>query len=638
MTLFRSSRLALAPLFVALTPAFGACGGSEFTTAPTTGDDGGLDVNAPDVLMGADSPMPSEAGGDAGEAGVIGNGTIVYVSTSGGLDSNSGLTPSSAKKTIAAGLLVAAGIPASEVHVCTGAYPESQLIISRNAKLMGGYDCTTWKRSATYGAPGFDKIHETTIQNGDVPAQPTTLVLAGKLTQATLIDGFTIRGASSATAPVGAIAVRDGASPVISNDWIEGGSGQGTAVLPGSYGIDIEGMAAPTINEDEIIGGGGMGNSGSIGVIANTGGAATIQGDVIYGGHGVGSGAGAVGTAGLVIAATLSIPVAGCAIYATDATAGAAYAYSSWGVIIGPLPSANVSAVVQSSLIEGGTGATGIGSVGVAIATTGDVGLVGDRIYGGKRGPSASTIGGQTLGVWIAGAGSALIADSMIHAGSPYGPGGTAYGVLVGTTARPAVLAYDTIYTGNVAATAAAAYFSTSTFGTQLKDDLLVMGSFSDVGLKLQSCSTPGAISVLDNVMFTNGPPMQCTAGAGPITYPTVATLASFFGFGVVASTGSLGGATCTDTGCIPYAPCPGPACLQSLFPGFSTDDGVTTLTSSQTAPDGGVGASGWMLSPTIPCALAREGVPIVTLGVDINGTPRASKPTVGAQEVTACQ
>jgi hypothetical protein len=635
--------LALAPilpLVIATAPAFGACGGNAFTTASSTGDDASLDApieSAADVVMAPDSLMPFEAGGDASEGGVIGNGMTVYVSATGA-DTNSGRSPSSPKKTIAAGLVVAAGIPSSEVHVCSGAYLESQLIISQTGKLMGGYDCATWKRSPNYGAPGFDKIHESTIQNGDVAAQAPTVVIAGKGTQA-LIDGFTIHGAMSSTVPIGAIAVRDGATPTITNDWIDGGAGVGTALLPGSYGIDIEGMAAPTITNDVIFGGGGTGNSGSIGVIVNTGAAASIHGDEIFGGHGVGTGAGAVGATGLVIEQSLTTPVTGCAIFATDSMAGSMYAYASAGVVIGLTPSSAVSAVVQASLIEGGTGATGMGSVGVAVATTGDVGLLGDRIYGGKRGPSPSLVGGQTLGVWVEAAGSILIGDSMVHAGAAYGSGGTAYGVLLGPTTKPALLEFDTIYSGNVAATGAAVYLTTTTLSAQLRDDLLLVGSLTTAALKLQSCSTPMAVSAIDNVMFANGNVMQCTAGVGLTTYPNIATLNGFFGPGVVLASGVLGGTTCTDVGCIPYPPCPGTACLTSLFPGWSlTDDGVTSLTTTAMAPDGGTGASGWVLSPTIPCPLAREGLPIATIAADINGMPRSARPTVGAQEVTACQ
>jgi hypothetical protein len=216
---------------------------------------------------------------------------------------------------------------------------------------------------------------------------------------------------------------------------------------------------------------------------------------------------------------------------------------------------------------------------------------------------------------------------------------------LLGATSKPATIVYDTIYTGNSAASAADIYFASLSASPQLKDDFLLTYPFSSsTALRLVSC-TPAAIGALDNIIFANGSSLlQCPQAASTLNIATVSVLTSFFPPGVVVGDGVLGGALCADTGCIPYASCPSTAsvptsCLSGLFPGWSTgDDGLTSLASSKTAPDGGVGASGWALSPSIPCALARSGTPITTVSVDINSAARsATKPTVGAQETAAC-
>ncbi len=640
---FHLALIGSAPLAGSVVLFFGACGGSQFITAPAGDDvdaDAMVESGAPDGSTGIDGSLSDAGSGDAD------SGKIVYVSTNSGNDSNSGLSPSLAKKTIASALLVAAGVPSTEVHVCQGAYPESALGLNEDVSLLGGYDCSTWRRRLTYGFPTFDAVNQTTIQNGDVSAQSATLLVGTKLSLATVIDGFTIQGGTSTTGPVGAVLIQGGGAPTISNNVIEGGTGQ-----RGDDGLRVR--TASTSRGDR-----GADDHGQLdqrwGRLRGRGQHRRRRQHARRGDHrgrhrrgrprGGVKGPGAVGAIAVEVAATLTTPISDCVIAGADTAAGPSYAYESAGVAIGTSASANVAATIESSQIEGGNGAGPSVSIGVAIETLGDVNLVGDRIYGGKRTSAASATGVWTVGVDAVAVGTLLIVDSMIHAGT-VSAGAAAYGVEIISATHPPQVLFDTIYRGNAIGASAGIYFAGSAAGALIKDDLILGSGNGGSALNFASCSNSGTLGSLDHVIFANPPLLTCYSVPSSLPDSTIVQIPQSR-IGNAVALVSRERRSRSEAG-LRLAPTRGASltlrararrrAFPPSLPRESSDDGVTSLFASEPATaDGGIGTSGWVLSPKTPCKLAASGAPIAGITVDANGSPRsAATPTVGAQEFT---
>jgi hypothetical protein len=600
-----------------------ACGGDAFTPGAATSDAGGDDVIEGGQAEDDGGPDSADGGSDGGLL------HVVYVSAAAGMDSNDGLAPSRPKKTIAAGLIAASPYRLGEVHVCQGVYPESALVVAGDTILLGGYDCSTWKRTDRYGFPNFDGINQSTIQNSNVAAQSATLVVGSKVTGLTLIDGFTIQGGTSTTASTGAVLVKDEANPTLANDSIVGMTGNGGTTTYGSYGVDLEGNAGPKITLCTINGGTGSGTSGSIGVVMNSKGAPTFSDDVIYGGHGTGTQTSSPGAVGMAIVTPTTNPVTACAISGTDPQTPGTYSASSYGVTVGISSVSATTATLQACAIQGGAGAGPGQSFGVAVTTAGDVTLLADRIYGGKR------TTGNTYGVAVLGVSQLTVADSMIHAGTV--TGGAATGIEVLTAAKAPQIAFDTIYTGAATAGSSAILFPGSTFGAQIVDDLIIGNVAGSAGLDAKSCTNASTFGAVDNNVFVNPPLLYCATGATVTTMASTPAALTTAVTPVMAQNNVLYGGSAACTGCITNASCPGgAACLGSIFSPWSSDDGVTSLFAQQSAPDGGVTTSGWVLSSSLPCTFVNAGASLgSSLDVDINGTTRRTKPTPGAQEFT---
>jgi hypothetical protein len=119
-----------------------------------------------------------------------------------------------------------------EIHVCAGEYQEGGIEITSNVVLRGGYDCTSWERSKAFGHPNFDAATETKLMPPTVMG-PTLTVRGADVTRATLIEGFTVLGASGRavtidTAETSAISFDAGAAPVFAQSTVKGGRLLGT--------------------------------------------------------------------------------------------------------------------------------------------------------------------------------------------------------------------------------------------------------------------------------------------------------------------------------------------------------------------------------------------------------------------------
>ncbi|HEY8089269.1 MAG TPA: hypothetical protein VIF09_15525 [Polyangiaceae bacterium] len=623
----------------ALVVAGGACG-SPFSAG--SGGDGGTDGSV------ADGPGPgeggAEGGADAAHDGPAGDATgdapapatIVYVSGASGNDANDGLSTAHPKKTIVAGLGAAASAgPGVAVEVCAGLYAETKLVVTGAVALLGGYDCTSWTRSPSYGFPTFDPSAVSVIHNGSPATQAATLIVSGAAAK-TLVDGFTIDGAPALLGTTSGVHVMDQATPGLTNLQVTGGGGAGGTIAAGSVGILVDSASAPAILECSVSGGTGSGTIGSIGVTLTTTAKPVVAGSWIRGGTGTCSPAPCTGALGMNVLSTMT----GTALYGdiVDGTDAAGDAENSVGMAI---VGAGLPVDVVSCDIRGGTGQTSItSSVAVAVSAAGaTVRLLADRIYGGNR--TGTDVG--TAGVIANTVGTIQIIDSYVHGGNvPTGAGSTSKGVALGG-AGP-VVAFDTIYTGAWAGQAIV--FSSGATGAIVSDSLLVGANTTDVGILAEACS--GMIQSIDHTAFANfdAALYQCTTSATTKTVTTVTGLGALFPSATsdrVVETQSACTTAGDSTYCVPTTACPGAAisCLPALFGASwtTTDDGYTGLFVSKTAVDGGLPLAGWTLATGTSCLLAHGGVPISGITTDAFGATRGPTPTIGAAEYTGiCQ
>jgi hypothetical protein len=608
--------------------ASGASCGSSFSAG--SGDDGGpSDGTAP---QGDSSGGPADTGGDRGSDGSA-TGLIVYVAPSGN-DANTGLSQSTPKRSIASAVAYATGSlpPGAQVHVCAGTYAETGLTVQKDVALSGGYDCGTWKRTATYGFPKFDGANQTIVTNASPSTQAATLVVGGSVTAATVIDGLAVTGASSLAATTVGIDVNDQAAPVLSNDVISGGGGTADASNIGSIGVRITGSSSPQVAFCQIGGGGGSGAIGSEGVHVQTTGAPSLHDDVVSGGTGVPIAASGGAAIGISLASSVgdASPLRGLLVAGSDSVGVP-------GNTAGIAVDKSVDATIVGCDVEGGYGTVpATSSVGIEVNAGGNVRILQDRIYGGKRTGATAT----TIGVLVSGTTSLQVVNSEIHAGTvPNSTGSQAVGIVLASTAAP-TLAFDTVYLGASAGTAVALNAGVS--AASLVDDLLI-GSESTLGnYGIGAAACAGLVGTVESVAFVNvGDVYACGTG-------TVASDPSVLAQDLTAATvkGDIElQATCPAAAwCVPSPLCPnsppGP-CLTSLF-GSSwskSDDGVGSLLLGTTA-DGGTTAGGWTLAPLSPCRLTAGGVPVTGVTKDLFGNPRSgATPTIGAVEYTGtCQ
>ncbi len=197
----------------------------------------------------------------------------IYVALlgNGGNDANSGIS-SSPKATIQAAIEQAFYLlTTGEVRVAAGLYETAGTVISMvpGIDVLGGWDPVSWTRNTAT----FETIIHTTGSDG-------TVLSEGPQTDSTL-DGFTING-SNVTNPFdnpSALRISTGASPVISNNIINGGTSStfqtnSTVKVSGAHpviknnvitgvnkasgdsiAVCVTGEAAPDINNNEIKGG-----------------------------------------------------------------------------------------------------------------------------------------------------------------------------------------------------------------------------------------------------------------------------------------------------------------------------------------------------------------------------------------------
>jgi hypothetical protein len=600
-----------------------ACG-QAFSTASSS--DAGPDSTGP-----TDGALGDQASPDSSDG--LAPGHIVYVSTAGS-DSNDGTNPSAPKKTIAQALQRAQSISPVEVHVCAGVYSESGLTLAQSIPLLGGYNCTTWMRTMTYGYPTFDKANVSTIDNASPGVQAATLVIADGVTSTGKVDGFTITGASSFAGTTFGVQTMGSAAPLLSNDSISGGGGTGTGSTPGSVGVVIT-SGSPEVADCIVAGGSGSGSVGSAGISISTPGMPNVHESIVTGGSGTTTlSANGLASIGISVGSSVTGATAlrSLAVFGTDP--GVTVAGSSVGMLVS---GTGVSVDVQSCYIDGGSGSgTSTVSAGVEIDTSsGSVSLFGDRIEGGARsGPTSST-----LGVLVVTSGALDVEDCEIHAGTLTGPstGGTELtaGVQVGAATSPTFID-DTIYSG--AFTGVGISVASGVTGVVVQDVLFAGGNPHTDSVAVGASSCSGQLAKLDHSAFVN---LDYVYGCGNLNTLT----SSFVVIGTLAGVSTTGdflipSPVGCDAGCISDGQCPGApgTCLPTIFgPSWTGDDGVTgLLQGAPTGTDAGAMFEGWTLPADTFCALAHGGTPVSGITTDLFGQTRSTTaPTIGAFEDT---
>ena len=555
------------------------------------------------------------------------------------------------------------------IQVCKGVYNENPIVVTTPTSLSGGYSCTTWTRTATYGFPTFDGTNATVLQNAAATVSGSTLLLTGSaMTSAVVVDGFTVLGATSGPTTNAAVAINvsGGAAPTLSNNQLSGGS------LTGPTGIASAGLfaltgGAPTVVNNKINGGSGIipVTSSEIGYASEgifsdgTGPGFTIANNVIDGGSGAasnptGSGSIALNLIGPTTGPGPAYVVKGNAISAGTGTSTSAQ--STAGVFV----SGTASLVLASNGIDGGGGATGVNcSFGVDVQSTGATTITGNRIYGG----SCAAAAGATYGLALRAGSGAVVFDNMIHAGTSASTSGAGSAAIQIAGANAVDIRHNTLLAGT-GSPSPQAIVASETSGTTIANNILA-GAGADLGLNVVECPDAGAPALQ---AFQNNLVFGTTAGlyrsptcAGSVAYTTIdamtaALLATQSGATVSGNVTIASSCTTdagTDSGCVVAAACTTPqSCLTSFFGGWDAASyGYKNLFPA--TPFAGAcptvslppAGNGWTIEATTPqpCKVTKsslDDMAMTGLGADLYGNCRSATPTMGAEEASslACQ
>ena len=603
----------------------GACGGADLTSdAKNCGTCG--NACGAGAFCSSSACVPGCTGG------------TIYVSPSGN-DASSGCSQTEPFATLTHALEVAKNQGAAlvgEIHACKGKYEEPGLVLDFPASLRGGYDCTTWTRTATFGSPTFDGTNATEIDDADSssPSSHVTLTISGSPVGAgVIVDGLTIVGAGGASSSV-AVNV-SGAAPVLENDIVTGGNPNEGSSNIASIGVNVVGGGSPEIRFDNISGGAGVSTSTSTSAIGGDAASPNVHDAVIEGGSG--SAPSGTGSVGIVIVGGTP------AVFQNDVVRGGTGSITKTGGA-----SSAVSSVAPGTIefdgctLDGGGGscanATGACSNVGVVAGVGTLILRANRIYGGDA--TGSTIDGS-VGVSVSGLASFTAENNMIHGGNKSADAkeGSTRAIEMTETSGP-ILRGNTLYSGTAGSDAttisAGLVIDPNVSGIVLADNLFMTSNVRDAGIFV-SCS-PNLVSQIQNDVFlreTNalvyGGGGTGTCGSVAMSYPDVAgpsSLESFFkasASGATVSGNVLTTSSCPlgDSTCVTTSACTtSPLCEAAFIAAWSAaDTGFTTLM-----------GDGWKLEPL--CVASHGGLDLGSaLPKDFYGTSRTSPFSAGANE-----
>jgi hypothetical protein len=549
---------------------------------------------------------------------------FVFVSPSGD-DANSGCDPTVPKKTIGAGIGVAT---AHDVMVCKGTYGEL-VSVTRAVALRGGYSCSTWTRTATFGYPMFDGVNEAVVHSPSSGQAAVTASASGAT-----VEGFTIEATLGSAMTSLAMELSATGATVKDNKIVAAGTNTGINGA-GSVGLDVS-AGGNDVAHNLIEGGSGISssstNAGSIGVFL--GGGSHVHDNIIHPGTGSNSAPSGTGAIGMVVVSpnaltkAMNTAIENNRIESGNGNESAPTGAATIGILITPNMATAIDVI--GNIIDAGTGNNSIWGVGVV--NGGQVMLAQNRIAGGSL--SAT---GQTYGVRVSG-GLVSLVNNEIAGGSAMN---AATGVDVG--ASSVQLRHNTIVSGHSSgATSAGVHINSGVTGTVMVNNL-TFGEGVATALLLESCAGNGPLGEWrGNVSGFASVAAYSAAASGTCTAGTSFTTVSGFNTEVTNAGGPIGGSyhlesdcstfadatTChTLAGCTASGGATGQAgaCITGVLAAYDQATyGVSTLE----------GSGGWLLKSGTPCVVSQSAInDSSTVTVDWKGTPRASPVSIGAHE-----
>jgi hypothetical protein len=230
--------------------AIGTCTVVYSGTASTFVDTGAGEGLKYYRAFAADLARNYAAGGT--EDSSIGYNGIVYANNTTGSDGNLGFS-TEPKASIQAAVDTAASLSIPAVRVAEGTYQRNGPVVTlaEGVSIYGGYSSSSWSTRApsTY----VTTIRDTNVAAGGTIDSPHHAVFAGSsITSATVVDGFTIAGATVASEP-GTIYQAglwiNGGVPTIQNNTLYAGIGQPLTI---SMAVRVAG-SSPLIQNNRII-------------------------------------------------------------------------------------------------------------------------------------------------------------------------------------------------------------------------------------------------------------------------------------------------------------------------------------------------------------------------------------------------
>lgn len=614
-------------------------GTSPFEDAGGGGADSGSDAAVACVDVMNDPKNCGACGnpcdeGDTCSDGRCGASGALYVSTSAGDDANDGLTQAKPKKTISAALSAAgAASGAHHLRVCKGTYTEPALQITRPIGVFGGYDCTTWRHTATYGYPTFDGTNETVLENdlanGD--GNRTTLTVSGGIVgPTTIIDGLTIHGTLDDAAPSTAVVVKNAAKPHLKNLRVHGGAGASTASNSGfaSTGITITTGAGPEIDHCHVHGGAGAGGSGTgdthggVGISILDAVPSPIHDNTIDGGNGRVVSTNSYAAVGIVEAASAAFTGANAIRHNTieggSGSAGA-FSYPAVAYLGSPYNLTNVE-LVGNTLTAHGVCTAGVVTQcrDVVLYTgPGNYDIHDNRIFGQRTPVQVSSF-------------DVRIANNLIVAGA------VSDAQPVGVHGSAVSLTFENNTIASTGTSGNPLLYLSAFASARVRNNLFLMGGSRPAAVKW-TCNGGATEESFENNAFVAAvdPPPLLTivpcGGGSSVTYTSLDTAeAAFLALpNATASNNVRVGPTCPGPGagealCVPRPACTsGPACFATVVSGWD----------EATKGEGSL-ASGLPLVAAAPCKVSNGGADrTATIPNDLLGVARTVPMSIGATE-----
>lgn len=587
--------------------------------------DASLDANSADLASGGDLSEPDLSGCP-----------YLYVSPSGN-DANDGCKPDRSFATIKKAISqLGVSMGGQEIHVCKGTYTETSLLLS--GVIKGGYDCTTWIRTASYGFPSFDAVNESIVQSDGASA--VTGRVASNAAINTVIDGFTFKGITSGSTTATALLVE--AAITVSNNHIIGGGATTTNI--GSVGLDIEADADVFNNSIEGGSGTSTGPNGSVAVLRQNQGTPHLHDNLINGGTGtVSTNYTDVGALAILLKGGPTQMVGAKAIERNQINGGSGTNQTNGIAARAVELNTNISVDLIDNTVEGGSPNTQGRADGISSFGAGDVRVLRNRIFGG--------VGRGTQAINLNGNNSLLIENNMILAGTSV-DGTDAEGIWV--IQNDVRILNNTIVSGNSSGASmnGGIYLFHNMTGAIVENNLVASsGGNNSVAFVVDQCASQGVIKSLRNnvtsfnAVFQYGPspsPGPCTGGATFTSDDAIkveitskcgaaagAPCNTFNGGSGAAASGNLNliGTTCgSDTGCVQLTGCNSAIeCLRTLFGAW---DGPSNGKSN-------LEGTGWQLQSVDPCMVTKGGLDLSASGVtdDLFQSARSAPFSIGAHE-----